>query len=90
MPPLFKIKENKYNLHRENTLVVSNVRTTRYGLDSISYLGPKFWDLVPDEIKKCSTLIGFKQKIKTWVPAKCPCTLCKTYIPNLGYVPMIL
>ena len=89
MSELFKIKENKYNLRRENTLVVSNVRTTRYGLDSISYLGPKIWDLVPDEIKKCSTLIGFKQKIKTWVPAKCPCTLCKTYIPNLGYVPMI-
>ena len=86
---LFKIKENKYNLCRENTLVVNNVRTTRYGLDSISYLGPKIWDLVPDEIKKCSTLIGFKQKIKTWVPVKCLCMLCKTYIPNLGYVPMI-
>ena len=66
---LFKIKEIKYNLRRENTLVVSNVRMTRYGLDSISYLGPKIWDLVPDEIKKCSTMIGFKQKIKTWVPA---------------------
>ena len=89
MSELFKIKGNKYNLHRENTLVVSNVHTARYGLDSISYLGPKIWDLVPDEIKKCSTLIGFKQKIKMWVPAKCPCTLCKTYIPNLGYVPMI-
>ena len=51
MSELFKIKENKCNLRRENTLVVSNVRTTRYGLDSISYLGPKIWDLVPDEIK---------------------------------------
>ena len=36
MSELFKIKENKHNLRRENTLVVSNVRTTRYGLDSIS------------------------------------------------------
>ena len=36
------------NLRRENTLVVSNVRTSRYWLDSISYLGPKIYDLVPN------------------------------------------
>ena len=41
MSELFKIKETKYNLRRENTIVVSNVPTTRYGIDSISYLGPK-------------------------------------------------
>ena len=51
MSELFKIKETKFNLRRENTLVVSNVRTTRYGMDSISYLGPKIWDLFPAEIK---------------------------------------
>ena len=51
MSELFKIKEMKYNLHRKNTLG-SNVHTRRYGIDSISYLGPKIWDIVPAEIKK--------------------------------------
>ena len=89
MSKLFKIKETNYNLHRENTLVVSNVHTTRYGIDSISYLGPKIWDSVPAEIKSFPTLNCFKQAIKTWIPVKCLCMLCKTCIPNLGYIPML-
>ena len=88
MSELFITKETKCNLRRENSIVVNNVRT-RYGIDSISYLGPKIWDLVPAEIKECPTLNCFKQAFKAWIPVKCPCTLCKTYIPHLGYVPML-
>ena len=64
----------------------SSIRTTKYGLNSISYLAPKIWDLIPNEIKRCDNLISFKQKIKSWRPENCPCTLCKVYIPNLGYI----
>ena len=86
MSDIFKIKERKYNLRKESTLVLNKFRTTRYGINSISYLGPKIWDLIPDDIKKCCTLNGFKQKIKLWTPVSCPCVLCKVYIPNLGYI----
>ena len=34
-----------------------------------SYLGPKLWNLVPNEYKTIESLTDFKAKIKSWVPA---------------------
>ena len=56
MSNLFKNKNSKYGMRNENALAMDNIRTTRYGLNSISYFGPKIWDLVPNDIKK--QLIG--------------------------------
>ena len=86
MSELFKIKDNKYDLRKGSTLASSNIHTTSYGIDSLSYLGPRIWDLVPREIKGSVTLNVFKNKIKYWKPTNCPCRLCKTYVPNLGYL----
>ena len=86
MSELFDKTESRYNLRKEKKIATCSIRTTKYGLNSISYLGPKIWDLVPNEIKRCDNLISFKQKIKSWRPENCPCTLCKVYIPNLGYL----
>ena len=86
MSDLFMLKETKYSLRNESALVSTNSKTTNYGINSISYLAPKIWDQVPGEIKNSKSLNIFKQKIKIWIPSKCPCTLCKIYIPNLGYV----
>ena len=41
---------------------------------------------MPCQIKKLANLDSFKLKIKQWGCVKCPCTLCKTYLPNLGYL----
>ena len=35
---------------------MSNIKTTNYGSETISYLAPKVWDLVPNEIKSNSSL----------------------------------
>ena len=43
-----------------------NVRTERYGIGTLSYLGPKIWHLIPDSIKNASSLKEFKTKIKEW------------------------
>ena len=86
MSELFQIKEIKYGLRKGITLVSNNQRTTNYGINSISYLAPKIWDQIPNDIKECETLSIFKQKVKTWIPKKCPCILCKLYVHNLGYV----
>ena len=61
-------------------------KTTNYGINSISYLAPNIWDQVSDEIKNTKSLNIFKHGIKTWIPLKCPCILCKLYVPNLGYI----
>ena len=86
MSELFKLKEIKYSLRKGNVLVSANRKTTNYGINSVSHLAPKIWDLVPEEIKNSKSLPMFKQQIKLWIPRDCPCNLCKTYIPNLGYL----
>ena len=30
--------------------------------------------------------VTFKEGIKNWKPIKCPCKLCKTFVPDLGYL----
>ena len=67
MSELFDKTESRYNLRKEKKIATCSIRTTKYGLNSISYLGPKIWDLVPNEIKRCDNLISFKQKIKSWI-----------------------
>ena len=64
----------------------NNPKTRNYGLETLSCLGPKIYDMVPYEIKNSTTVQIFKAKIKSWVPAKCPCKLCLDFIPNLGYI----
>ena len=86
MSELFKIMETKYNLRYANGIVSNKPHTTMNGLDSVSYLAPKIWEQIPTEIRNCKTLNLFKVKIKTWVPAKCPCRLCKVYVSNVGYI----
>ena len=86
MSELFKEKDIKYNLRNGSALVSNNVKTTTYGLDSVSYLAPKIWMQVPTDIKSSATLAIFKQRIKTWIPESCPCRLCKIYVQNLGFI----
>ena len=67
-------------------LQTRNIRTVNYGSETISFLGPKIWSIIPEEIKNSSTLIEFKSKIKKWKPINCPCRLCKIYISGVGFV----
>ena len=46
----------------------------------MSNLGAKLWDLLPREIKNRSSLAVCKKKIRKWIPEKCPCKLCQTYL----------
>ena len=48
------------------------MHTAHFGTDTISSLGPKFWKLIPDKIKKASTFSAFKAKIKSWTINNCP------------------
>ena len=44
----------------------SNVRTMRYGTKTISFLGPKIWNLLPIKFKETGSLNKFKTKIPDW------------------------
>ena len=68
---LFQIKDMKYNLCKGTPLVTYSVKTVSYGTESISYLAPKIWEQVADEIKNCKSVNSFKSKIKLWTPESC-------------------
>ena len=51
-------------LRRPRELYTRPIRTVHYGTESIGFLAPKIWDIVPDNIKTSSTIIEFKRKIK--------------------------
>ena len=65
---------------------LSSCYTVKYGTESLRYLGPKIWDIVPNSLKESSSLRNFKVEIKKWIPHGCPCKLCKIFIPDLGYI----
>ena len=63
-----------------------NVKTVAYGTETLGYLGPKIWQLLPEYIKNANNLKDFKTKIKIWSPKDCPCRLCKTYVAGVGFL----
>ena len=86
MLDLFKEVTHPYNLR--NSLICGSykIKTVRYGTETITYLGPKIWSIIPDEIKESASLETFRQKIKLWKPNSCPCRICKTYVTTAVFV----
>ena len=69
----------------ESTFKRFNVKTVSWGTETLAHLGPKIWEIVPNDMKKFS-LSKFTKKIRKWKPYKCPCRICKTYVHGLGFV----
>ena len=83
---LFSVKEREYNLRNDNALVSNIPHSTKYGLNTISRLAPKIWEIIPNEIKSCKYLNSVKAKINMWVPTNCTCKLCRPYVHNVGSI----
>ena len=86
MGEIFKLNEHQYYRRSDVSVKGSNIKTVHYGQQSLSYLAPRIWKQVPDNIKASLSVASFKSDIKKWVPDNCPCRLCKKYITNLGFV----
>ena len=86
MKNIFPDRDIPYDLRKMNPFQSNNVRTVYNGTETISFRGPKTWELVPADIKNSGSLTEFKTKIKQWVPKECSCRLCQTFIPNLGFI----
>ena len=74
-----------YNLRLNSQFSRPLVRSVFHGTESISYLGPVIWDILPDSYKNLPNFRVFKNRIKNWKPENCPCRLCKTYISRIGF-----
>ena len=82
---LFTKSNNNNNLRVNSDFVLPSIRTEHYGRNSISYFGPIIWKSLPNEIRNSDSLSKFQTLIKSWKPV-CPCNLCKTFIPELGFL----
>ena len=58
---LFPPSTHAYNLRSTYEFKLENVKTVHYGTESLSFLGPKIWVLVPLEIKPSPSLEEFKK-----------------------------
>ena len=85
MKNIFTERDVQYNLRSENHLQLPNIRTAKYGIENIQYIGHHLWAPLPDEIKDLGTLIDFKQKIKSWKGSTCICRLRKIFINGVGF-----
>ena len=62
MKDIFELQNPSYNLRSTcNQFRRENIKTVHYGLQSVRYLGPKIWELVPNNIKYSNSLSKFKK-----------------------------
>ena len=80
--------ESKYldlpELRQRSQFPIAWIHSVFSGTESLKFLGPKVWALVPDEMKQLETLGKFRNAIKQWKPISCSCRLCKRCIHRIG------
>ena len=87
MNDIFKQKDkSRYNLRQISEFSRPFLKSVYHGSKSVAFLGPKTWDMLPDDYKDIDNSNTFKNKIKNWKPGNCPCRICKDYINNIGFV----
>ena len=83
---IFQNRTSSYTLRTNSSFAVRPVHSVYRGTESLSFLGPKIWELVPEDVKQSESLEIFKKKIKQWALSRCPCRLCRIYLQNIGFV----
>ena len=87
MQEIFKLKDQPhYNLRYNSLFFRPLVKSVYKGTESLSFLGPKIWNILPNTYKDILDLNSFKLALKRWRPVNCPCRICKVYIANVGFV----
>ena len=80
------VRQNNYNLRHDSYFAIPNVKSVYHGTESLSNLGPRIRNLVPDKVKQLVDVYVFKKEIKKWKPKNCTSRLCKTYKQNVGFI----
>ena len=83
---VFVRNKQMYELRNNSCFKSRKVKSVFHGTESLSFLGPKIWDLIQSDIKESVTVEIFKDKIKTRSFSECPCRLCKVYVQQVGFI----
>ena len=51
---------------QQHDLRNNSIRIVYHGSESISLLGPKIWNILPDRLKNANSIEAFKVQIKKW------------------------
>ena len=63
MMDIFQERNVNYNQRHGNDAQLPKVRTTAFGIETITYLGSRLWQLLPQEIKQSNTLSIFTKEL---------------------------
>ena len=74
-----------YNLRHHPEFASRAINTVHYGSESLSFLRPKIWEMLPLDLKNSNSLDSFKSEIKNWGPQECPCRIYKSFIYEVGF-----
>ena len=76
----------RYKLRQISEFSRPLVKLVFHRSDSVSFLGPTIWEILPYDYKDIGSLNALKNKVNKWKPENCPCRFCKIYINNIGFV----
>ena len=66
MREIFVQKDITQNLRNNLPMRIPKARTSSYRIESLSFLGCKLWNKLPDDVKSIKNLASFKRQIKGW------------------------
>ena len=72
---IFNKQNPNYQLHYTLHFSVPPVRSLYNRIESLSFLGPKIWNMVQTELKEMKALSTFISGIKKLWPQNCQCSL---------------
>ena len=65
MNEIFQLREKFHdNLRYTPEFIIPPIHSVYHGSQSVSYLGPKIWELIPPVIRQIDTFSGFQKAIK--------------------------
>ena len=64
--------ESSYSLRNQQTFVTRPIHAVHYASNSLSYLVPKIWEMVPSNTKNKRTVTAFKLVFKKVATRKLP------------------
>ena len=82
MNDIFVQKQNTYNLRNEQVWEIRPVKSVYNDTETLSFRGPKTWDMLPKNIKKSESLQEFtcKSKNGNQIIANAGCVKCMLII----------
>ena len=72
----FNEKQLSYNLRNGSKLVLPRAQSSRFGINSLCFIGNMLWNNLPLTVKNSENINEFKKKLKNFGNIHCSCIVC--------------